>query len=59
MIMSKKIEQYKELLSVLPRTNIKNSREYRKKALVMKQEIQEQRDKVVKEIVKKSCRFFM
>ena len=50
MIMSKKIEQYKELLQVLPRTNIKNSREYKKKALVMKQEIQEQRDLVIKEI---------
>ena len=53
MKMSKKIEQYKELLQVLPRTNIKNSREYKKKALVMKQEIQEQRDKVVKEIKKR------
>ena len=40
MIMSKKIEQYKELLQVLPRTNVKNSREYKKKALVMKQEMQ-------------------
>ena len=53
MIMSKKIEQYKELLQVLPRTNVKNSREYRKKALVMKQEIQEQREKVIKEIKKR------
>ena len=51
--MSKKIEQYQELLQVLPRTNIKNSREYRKKALVMKQEIQEQREKVIKEIKKR------
>lgn len=53
MIMSKKIEQYKELLQVLPRTNIKNSREYRKKALVMKQEIQEKKEKVIKEIKKR------
>ncbi len=53
MIMSKKIEQYKELLQVLPRTNIKNSREYKKKALVMKQEIQEKRDEVIKEIKKR------
>lgn len=51
--MSKKIEQYKELLQVLPRTNVKNSREYRKKALVMKQDIQEQREKVLKEIKKR------
>ena len=51
--MSKKIEQYKEILQVLPRTNIKNSREYRKKALIMKQEIQEKREKVIKEIKKR------
>ena len=53
MIMSKKIEQYKELLQVLPRTNVKNSREYKKKALVMKQEMQEKRDIVLKEIKKR------
>ncbi len=53
MIMSKKIEQYKELLEVLPRTNVKNSREYKKKALVMKQEMQEQREKALKEIKKR------
>ena len=51
--MSKKIEQYKELLQVLPRTNIKNSREYKKKALVMKQEMQEQKELVLKEIKKR------
>lgn len=53
MIMSKKIEQYKELLQVLPRTNVKNSREYRKKALVMKQEMQDKKEKVLKEIKKR------
>jgi hypothetical protein len=51
--MSKKIEQYKELLQVLPRTNVKNSREYKKKALIMKQEMQEQREKALKEIKKR------
>ena len=53
MIMSKKIDQYKELLQVLPRTNVKNSREYKKKALVMKQEMQEKREAVLKEIKKR------
>ena len=53
MKMSKKIDKYKELLKVLPRTNIKNSREYKKKALVMKQEIQEKKKKVIKEIKKR------
>ena len=53
MIVSKKIEQYKELLQVLPRTNVKNSREYKKRALVMKQEMQEKRDLVLKEIKKR------
>ena len=53
MKMSKKIDQYKELLQVLPRTNIKNSREYKKKALVMKQEIQEKKEKDIKEIKKR------
>lgn len=51
--MSKKIDQYKELLEVLPRTNVKNSRDYRKKALVMKQEIQNDRDAVLREIKKR------
>ena len=53
MIMSKKIDQYKELLQVLPRTNVKNSREYKKKALVMKQEMQEKKEAVLKEIKKR------
>lgn len=53
MIVSKKIEQYKELLQVLPRTNVKNSREYKKRALVMKQEMQEKKDLVLKEIKKR------
>ena len=35
--MNKRIENYKELLEVLPRNNIKNAKAYVKKALLMKQ----------------------
>lgn len=35
--MNKRIENYKELLDVLPRNNVKNSKAYVKKALLMKQ----------------------
>ena len=49
----KKIDDFKELLNVLPRNNIKNSKTYYRKALMMKDEAQRYKYKLVKEIEKR------
>jgi len=47
---NKRIEHYKELLQVLPRNNVKNSREYMKKALIMKKAAVEYKKLLLDEI---------
>ena len=49
----KKIDDFKELLSVLPRNNIKNSRVYYKKAVMMREEATRFKAKIIKEIGKR------
>ena len=51
--MNKVLEHYKELLEVLPRNNVKNSRIYMKKALVMKQTATEFKKELVRDINKR------
>ena len=48
--MNKRIDHYKELLQVLPRNNVKNAREYMKKALIMKKAAVEYKKLLVEEI---------
>lgn len=48
--MRNKIEEYRELLSVLPRNNIKNSKKYYEIAQDIKKEILEYREKLIEEI---------
>lgn len=48
--MNKRLEQYKELLQVLPRNNVKNSRVYLKKATLMKQAATIYKDELLKDI---------
>lgn len=48
--MNKRIENYKELLEVLPRNNIKNAKVYVKKALLMKQAALEYKKELLKVI---------
>lgn len=48
--MNKRIENYKELLEVLPRNNIKNAKAYVKKALLMKQAALEYKKELLKVI---------
>ena len=49
----KKLDDFKELLNVLPRNNIKNSKVYYKKAVLMKEEASRFKDKILKEIDKR------
>ena len=51
--MNKVLEHYKELLEVLPRNNVKNSRIYMKKALVMKQTAVEFKKELIRDINKR------
>ncbi len=48
--MNNKLEEYKELLSVLPRNNIKNSKKYYDKALGIKNEVVKYKEKLIEEI---------
>ena len=49
----KKIDDFKELLNVLPRNNVKNSRVYYKKAVTMKEEASRFKQSLLKEISKR------
>ena len=49
----KKIDDFKELLNVLPRNNVKNSRVYYKKAVTMKEEATRFKQSLLKEIDKR------
>ncbi len=51
--MNKTLEHYKELLQVLPRNNVKNSRVYMKKALLMKQTAVEFKRELLNDIKKR------
>ena len=51
--MNKRLEQYKELLQVLPRNNVKNSRAYLKKATLMKQAATEYKNELLLDIQKR------
>lgn len=48
--MNNKIDYYKEILSVLPRNNIKNNRNYVKKALAIKSEVDNSKQEVLREL---------
>ncbi len=48
--MNKKIDSFKELLNVLPRNNVKNSRVYFQKATLMKEEAERFRKSLLREI---------
>lgn len=52
-MMNKRIEHYQELLNVLPRNNIKNKKEYLKKAIFMKKVAQEYKNQLLKDIQKR------
>lgn len=51
--MNKKLEHYKELLNLLPRNNVKNSRIYMKKATLMRQTAIEFKRELVQDIKKR------
>ena len=51
--MNKTIEHYKELLNLLPRNNVKNSRIYMKKAKIMRQTAIEFKRELVQDIKKR------
>ena len=48
--MNEKLNNYKELLNVLPRNNVKNSRTYVQKAAVMRDEASRVKKQVLREI---------
>ncbi len=51
--MNKRIEHFKELLQVLPRNNIRNSKVYLEKATEMQEVVQDYKKQLVKEIEKR------
>ena len=51
--MNKRIDHYKELLQILPRNNVKNSREYMKKAVLMKEAVEAYKKELVNSIKKR------
>ena len=57
--MNKRIEHYKELLQVLPRNNVKNSKVYLEKATFMKNVAVEYKKELVEEIKKRYVGLFL
>ena len=51
--MNKRLEHYKELLQVLPRNNVKNSKVYLEKATFMKNVATEYKNELVNEVKKR------
>ena len=51
--MNKRLEHYKELLQILPRNNIKNSKSYKEKATIMQEIAEEYKTVILKEIKKR------